>query len=103
MQQPTLGFGLYHAADDSVIPVLAADQLAAAYRAAAKGAEGAEERPRFVRYQTAPGPPITEFQELLGHGSYELAFRDADLYAWLLSHKCHRRAVRRSMSMRSNV
>ena len=123
VQQPTMGIGLYHAADDSVIPVAAADQLAAqvvyaskcahirkavlyaskcahirkadqlatTYRTAAAGAEGAETRLKYVRYDSAPGPPITEFQDLLGHGSYELAFRDAGLYAWLLSHKCHRR------------
>ena len=45
---------------------------------------------RYVRYETAPGPPMPEFAHLLGHGSYELAFRDAGLYEWLLQQRCRR-------------
>ena len=44
----------------------------------------------YTRYRTAPGPPMPEFAQLTGHGSYELAFRDASLYSWLLQHECAR-------------
>ena len=57
----------------------------------------AAERPtdlRYVRYVHAPGPPIAEFTSLIGHGSYELAFRDAGLYEWLLRHECIKCAAR---------
>ena len=33
----------------------------------------------YVRYANAPGPPMPEYAHLIGHGSYELAFRDATL------------------------
>lgn len=49
---------------------------------------------KFVRYDHAPGPPMPEFAELTGHGSYELAFRDAALYTWLLEHRCAKCEVR---------
>jgi hypothetical protein len=31
---------------------------------------------------------MAEYSHLVGHGSYELAFRDPGLYAWLLRHAC---------------
>lgn len=71
-------------ADDSVIPVAAADGMVKALAAAA--AQGSEVR--YVRYQHAPGPPISEYSALVGHGSYEIAYRDAALYEWLLRHQC---------------
>ena len=46
--------------------------------------------PRYVRYEHAPGPPMEEFAHLIGHGSYELAFRDPALYAWLLGQSCRK-------------
>ena len=33
---------------------------------------------------------LTEFAHLIGHGSYELAFRDPALYAWLLGQSCRK-------------
>lgn len=95
---------VYHSADDSVIPVDASDQMVAALRARGyssdqyadqdggrrRGSSGPVQQLqlRYVRYDHAPGPPMAEFAHLTGHGSYELAFREASLYAWLLSHKC---------------
>ena len=60
--------------------------------ASASGAGGRAEgwQLRYVRYEHAPGPPISEFAGLVGHGSYELAYRDAGLYSWLLSLECAR-------------
>ena len=80
--------GIYHAADDSVIPVGASDQMAKALVDADAGKSTLVLR--YVRYEHAPGPPITEFEQLLGHGSYELAYRDEGLYAWLLQQRCGR-------------
>ena len=34
--------------------------------------------------------PPRRFAHLTGHGSYELAFRDASLYSWLLQNECTR-------------
>jgi len=50
----------------------------------------AAKRLEYTRYLTAPGPPMAEFAHLTGHGSYELAFRDASLYSWLLQNECTR-------------
>lgn len=80
--------GIYHAADDSVIPVGAGDQMAKALVDA--DADKGTLVLRYVRYEHAPGPPITEFEQLVGHGSYELAYRDEGLYAWLLQQRCGR-------------
>ena len=97
-----LPVAVYHSADDVVIPVAAADQAVAALRQTgyedASGGRGAHDYVSsklpipllYVRYEHAPGPPIEEFSHLSGHGSYELAFRDAGLYAWLLSHTCNK-------------
>ena len=91
---------IYHSVDDSVIPVDAADQMVAAlhrggYRT--DEAQGADDengprvpRIKYVRYDHAPGPPMPAFSHLIGHGSYELAFRDAELYRWLLRQQCAR-------------
>lgn len=89
---------IYHSEDDSVIPVAASDQMATALKGAGYEEEGSAARTpgsaksgpqlRYVRYKNAPGPPMPEFAHLIGHGSYELAFRDASLYSWLLAHPC---------------
>jgi pimeloyl-ACP methyl ester carboxylesterase len=73
---------VYHSADDVVIPVDASDEMVRLLRAA-----GSEDV-RYVRYDTAPGPPMPEYAHLRGHGAYELVFRDASLYAWLLNQSC---------------
>ena len=87
-----MAVAVYHSADDSVIPVGASDQMVAALTASGYSTDEAEgaRRLKFVRYQHAPGPPMPEFAHLIGHGSYELAFRDADLYSWLLRQSCSR-------------
>jgi len=87
---------VYHSADDSVIPVAASDEMVDALRRQAKHQAAHQDRPQpagsleYTRYRTAPGPPMPEFAQLTGHGSYELAFRDASLYSWLLQHECSR-------------
>jgi len=73
-----------HSADDSVIPVSASDQMVKAL--ADRGHPEAIRK--YVRYEHAPGPPMPEFAHLIGHGSYELIYRDPGLYAWLLTHRC---------------
>eukprot|EP00322_Chrysochromulina_rotalis_P002481 CAMPEP_0115833518 /NCGR_PEP_ID=MMETSP0287-20121206/3214_1 /TAXON_ID=412157 /ORGANISM="Chrysochromulina rotalis, Strain UIO044" /LENGTH=292 /DNA_ID=CAMNT_0003286935 /DNA_START=1 /DNA_END=879 /DNA_ORIENTATION=+ len=103
-----LPVAIYHSADDSVIPVAAADQMASALRTSGYQADGAPlgvasardapggaserhtPRLKYIRYENAPGPPMPEFAHLIGHGSYELAFRDAALYEWLLRQQCAR-------------
>lgn len=92
---------IYHSEDDSVIPVQSSDAMAAALKAAGYDADGGNASPgsgrlplKYVRYLQAPGPPMPEFAHLIGHGSYELAFRDAGLYSWLLSQSCQRCSVR---------
>ena len=103
---------VYHSADDSVIPVAAADLMVDSLRRAQASRSSGKaffsfgdvaRRPhagcipgvhgcmvRYVRYETAPGPPMPEYEHLIGHGSYELAFRDADLYSWLLEQRCEK-------------
>jgi hypothetical protein len=44
------------------------------------------DRVKFTRYDTAPGIPTATGGELKGHASFELAFRDPDLFSWLLQH-----------------
>ena len=78
-----LPLAVYHSADDSVIPVAAADTLVHAMRRA-------HHPVRYVRYEHAPPPPMDEFSHLVGHGSYQLAFNDAATYAWLLEQRCAR-------------
>jgi len=80
--------GVYHSADDSVIPVSASDQMVRALETA--GDKSARVPLHYERYEHAPGPPISEYEHLLGHGSYELAFRSPQLYNWLLRQVCHR-------------
>lgn len=76
---------VFHAQNDIVIPVEASDEPVAELTAA-RGGRG--DTLRYTRYASAPGPPMPEFATLLGHGSYELAFRDEALYAWMLRQRC---------------
>lgn len=73
---------VFHSADDIVIPVFASDEMVQALK------DRGHTDVRYTRYAHAPGPPMPEFADLQGHGSYELAFRDATLYAWLLARRC---------------
>jgi len=72
-----------HSADDSVIPVTASDEMVRLL-----SERGQPSRLlKYVRYDHAPGPPMPEFAHLIGHGSYELIYRDAALYSWLRLHR----------------
>lgn len=73
---------VFHSADDVVIPVEASDTMVRLLRA-----EG-NQNVMFTRYEHAPGPPMEEFADLIGHGAYEIAFRDQGFYAWLLQQRC---------------
>merc|ERR1712070_423332 len=76
------GVGIVHSADDSVIPVSESDEMF--QRLELSGMSTL----RFDRYPHAPGPPMPRYAHLIGHGSYEIAFRDTALYDWLLTHRC---------------
>lgn len=75
--------GIVHAVDDSVIPVEDSDEMAVKLKAS-----GRTDPAKYWRYAHAPGPPMPEYSYLTGHGSYEIAFRDPELYAWLLQKTC---------------
>ncbi|KAL1526368.1 hypothetical protein AB1Y20_015081 [Prymnesium parvum] len=72
-----------HSADDSVIPVAASDEMVQALT----NRGHPPSLLKFIRYEHAPGPPMPEFSSLVGHGSYELLFRDPAFYSWLLEHR----------------
>ena len=105
LRHDKVAVAIYHSADDVVIPVMAADQAAEALKATGgyrllPDSQATEQHDKgldllFVRYDHAPGPPMPEFAHLSGHGSYELAFRDAALYSWLLRHECVQRCASR--------
>jgi predicted peptidase len=76
------GVGIYHSADDSVIPVSASDDMASILKIQGHGDF------KYWRPKHAPGPPMPEYSDLIGHGVYEISFRDPDLYSWLLGHSC---------------
>uniref|UniRef100_A0A7S1NCY2 Phospholipase/carboxylesterase/thioesterase domain-containing protein n=1 Tax=Eutreptiella gymnastica TaxID=73025 RepID=A0A7S1NCY2_9EUGL len=84
---------IVHAADDSVIPVDASDLMYNALRSAG------HPHVRYLRYESAPGPPIAEYAFMTGHASYELAFRDPGLFTHLLSHMCTSCSPLRAKSM----
>ena len=71
-----------HSADDSVIPVSASDVVVESLRSLGHADL------KYWRYAHAPGPPMPEYSHLIGHGSYEIAFRDQAVYEWLLQHSC---------------
>ena len=75
---------MVHSADDSVIPVRAADQMITAL-----GTAGVLDV-HVIKYDEAPGPPMPEFEAMVGHGSYEIAFRSPSVYTWLLRQRCAR-------------
>ena len=72
---------VFHAADDIAMPVHLAD--------GAVRALGSVPRPagpvKFTRYDHGPPPPDPQYNDMIGHASYDLAYRDAALYAWLLA------------------
>ena len=66
---------VFHGADDVAMPVYLADDAVAALRGYGLV--------RYTRYARAPAPPDPRYADMTGHASYDLAFRDAALYAWL--------------------
>lgn len=90
LERQRLPVAVYHSADDVVIPVAAGDEMVAALRRVGYGRDGRAGAPslRVTRYEHAPPPPMAEFAELVGHGAYELAFRERALYGWLLQQRC---------------
>jgi len=109
--------GVVHAADDSVIDVSAGDEMVEAIMAMQHSREGGGAKPnsvesvagkppntpmlRYWRYAHAPGPPMPEYAHLIGHGSYEIAFRNPGLYAWLLLHTCEKCAAAAAAGVQS--
>ena len=81
-----LSIWVFHAADDSAMPVELGDGAVAAMNRAAR-----REPARYTRYRRAPPPPDPQYNDMVGHASYDLAFRDASLYAWLAAQ--HRRGA----------
>ena len=72
---------VFHAEDDSVVPVQASDVVVAALQA--KGGTAAV---KYTRYEPGLAPPCkTKVKDLPGHASYELAFKDEEWWTWLES------------------
>ena len=76
----------FHGANDAVVPASFTDRWVDLLRA--QPHRGQEVR--YTRYPDAPPPPMKEFSSLVGHGSYEFAYRDPALYSWLLTQRCER-------------
>ena len=36
----------------------------------------------------APPPPMAEYSQMTGHASYEYAYREPELWSWLLEQRC---------------
>lgn len=73
----------FHGKNDGSVPVDATDRMLDILRGARRG-----QVVRYTRYEWAPPPPMPEYAMMEGHGSYELAYRDTALYAWLLEQRC---------------
>jgi predicted peptidase len=73
----------FHGANDGSVPVGASDEMVRLLRAAGRGQDV-----RYTRYAAAPPPPMDEYAHMTGHGSYELAYREPTLYAWLAAQRC---------------
>ncbi|KAJ8598858.1 hypothetical protein CTAYLR_010665 [Chrysophaeum taylorii] len=77
---------VFHAADDVAMPVELSDEVVDAIRAFREREE--DRAPlEYTRYARAPAPPDPRYADMTGHASYDLAFRDARLYAWLLAQR----------------
>lgn len=73
----------FHGANDGSVPVEATDGTIELLRGLGRGQEI-----KYTRYEWAPPPPMPEYASMEGHGSYEYAYREAALYAWLLQQRC---------------
>jgi predicted peptidase len=69
---------IFHAANDVVIPVEAADEMAAALR------DAHNNKFKYTRYPWGPSPPDPRYSSLEGHAVHDLAFVEPDLATWLL-------------------
>jgi predicted peptidase len=72
---------VFHSADDSVVSVDYSDRAVQCLR------DAGNVDLKYTRYETAPPCVLDSGRELPGHGSYELAFNDESLYAWLLEQR----------------
>jgi len=68
----------HHGADDSVVKVENSDVVVSALKAAGNPV-------KYSRYDKSPPCVLDDGRELPGHGSYELAFSDPELWAWALA------------------
>ena len=72
---------VFHAEDDIAMPVQLSDRAVMSLNTA----DRRRALPvRYTRYVHAPGPPDPRYSDMIGHASYDLAYRDAALYQWLL-------------------
>ena len=71
----------FHSADDIVVPAGKTDGMVEALRAVSTNPGSV----KYTRYETAPACPPPH-DHLKGHASYDLAFAEAELYPWLLTH-----------------
>ena len=74
---------IFHASTDVAMPVRFADDAVRSLRRFRLSANDSAPV-RYTRYPTAPPPPDPRYNSMTGHASYDLAFRDPNLYAWLL-------------------
>lgn len=66
-----------------MIPVEASDEMVQLLRSQGRG-----QQVLYTKYAQSPPPPMAQYRHLLGHASYEQAYRDPALYEWLLSQRC---------------
>lgn len=72
----------FHGANDKVVAVRHSDEMVELLKA-----RSGDRDVRYTRYDWAPAPP-KPWNSFTGHASYELAYRDPALYAWLLQQRC---------------
>jgi predicted peptidase len=69
---------VFHAEDDSVINVAASDNIVKHLQSSSCT------EIKYTRYEPGIAPPcITKVKDLIGHASYELAFRDESWWSWI--------------------
>lgn len=68
------------------MPVILSDAMVDALRAY-RSETGDSAPVKYTRYAHAPSPPDPKYHDMVGHASYDLAFRDSALYTWLLDQR----------------
>lgn len=71
---------VFHAATDAIVPVDHSDAMVEQLKSVGNS------NVQYVRYEEAPGLPGYG-PAGQGHASYELAFKEERLYAWLLEQR----------------